>query len=776
MKRLYRISLFLISFGAMISMSAQSDLRIGEWRSHFAYSEGISVTQDADKVYYAARTGLFTVRKDDLSVELYSKVEGFSDVEVEFIKYHPGRHVLIVVYTNSNVDLAFSDRIVNVNDILENNNIVGSKAINDVFTGLGGIIYFSCDFGLVEFNLDTGKFGFTMFTGTPVNSFTVFDGSFYLATGLGLYRYTDFITGVVSDFSGWELLGENEGLPAGESSQGVVVYESQLFGAVGNALYALEEDQFILWDLRDGHYIRFLSAEGMHLKVGFRCFEDACNGKVHFYTSEGKIGEHGFNCTWRPTYTIEDEQGRVWYADEQRGARKSGNFLWGCEPLDFNTPWSNNVNEVAIKDGVVFVAAGGVSDTYNNREFPDGFYILNDGDWSFFNRTNEPLLGQQGQDVLDYLRVLPHPDSQVLYIGSYYAGLIRYDLVDSTYRFYDQDNSLLQGAAGDALRERVAGMTMDQNGTLWMSCFLAPRPIVAMQSDGSWFNFSVPSGTRLADVVVDRRGYKWFAIISASEGLLVFDDNGTIDDPSDDRYAMINTSNSNLPTNLLTNLAVDRDGDIWVGTAEGPVVFDGAADPFSNSSQGFRVKVEQDGVLSYLLQEEQVTSIAVDGANRKWFGTRNGIFVQSPTGEDQVAHFDTDNSPLPNNIITDIAINSENGDVFIGTQSGLVQMRTDAVFGRRVHELNAYAFPNPVRPDYLGPIAIRGLAQDAAVKITDIAGTVVYETRALGGQAIWNGNDQSGRRAQSGVYLVFSTTEPQFDKPDALVTKILLVN
>ncbi|MDX1406759.1 MAG: two-component regulator propeller domain-containing protein, partial [Saprospiraceae bacterium] len=746
----YRIYFVLLIASLLTQMGvSQNDLRIGQWRAHFAYNEGISVTQDADKVYYAAKTGLFSVRKDDLSVRFLSKVDGLSEVEASRVRYHAGRDVLIIIYANSNIDLVYSSGVVNISDILENNTIVGSKAINDVYAGQGNLIYFSCDFGLVEFNLDTRKFGFTMFTGVPVYGYTVFDGARYLATGQGLFRYQGEGSGTISDFSTWQLLGDDQGLPTGAPAQSVVVYGQKLFAAVDNSLFALEEDAFLLWDLRDGHYLEFMSAEGQHLKVGFRCFEDTCNGTVHFYNSEGKISEHGFGCAWRPLYAIEDEEGRVWYADEQRGARYAASYPWGCNPFTFNTPWSNNINEIAIKDGTVFVASGGVSDTYNNRRYPDGFFILNDGDWSFYNRTNEPLLGEQ--DVLDYLRILPHPDSQFVFVGSYYAGLIKFDLRDSSYQFYDQDNSLLQGAVGDSLRERVAGMTLDAQGTLWMSCFLAPRPIVAMRPDGTWFNFSVPSGTRLADVVVDRRGYKWFAIISASEGLLVFDDNGTIDNPADDRYAMINSGNSNLPTNLLTNLAIDRDGDIWVGTAQGPLVFDGASDPFSNQAQGFRVKVEQDGVLSYLLEEEQITSIAVDGANRKWFGTRNGVFVQSPAGDEEVARFNEENSPLPNNIVTDIAINQETGEVYIGTQSGLVSVRTDAIRGRPFHDVNAYAFPNPVRPEYAGPIAIRGLAEDAAVKITDIAGTVVFETRALGGQAIWDGNDARGQRAQSGV-------------------------
>jgi hypothetical protein len=360
-----------------------------------------------------------------------------------------------------------------------------------------------------------------------------------------------------------------------------------------------------------------------------------------------------------------------------------------------------------------------------------------------------------------------------VYIGTYYAGLIEYDYENFT--VYNQENSILQWAVGDP-RERIAGLDFDTDGNLWMSNFLAPRPIVVKKADGTLKNFSVPGATQLGQVVVDHRGYKWFAVITISDGLLVFDDNGTIDITTDDRYKYFNTSNSALPTNLLATLTVDREGDVWVGTREGPVIFDGAQDPFAGESHGYRVKVDQEGVIAFLLFEDEITTIAVDGGNRKWLGTKSGgVFVQSPDGETQVAQFNTVNSPLLHNTISDIAIDPSNGDVYIGTDAGINVVRTDAIAGTPLHTGNVYAFPNPVRPEYNGPIAVRGLAEDALVKITDVHGSLIYETQALGGQAVWDGRDLSGERASSGVYLVFSTTQSQFDKPDALVTKILVV-
>ena len=772
------VCLWILTALAITShLSAQNALRIGEWRMHLPYNRGLAVSQNDARVFYGTETALLSVRKDDVSdVRIITKIDGLNDIGIINVKYHAPRDVLIAVYENSNIDLVYQEGIVNVNNIETNNTIIGSKRINDIWVGSDDIVFFSCDFGLLEFDIGTGKFGFTMYTGTPVLGFEKHNGAYYVATPDGLYRFSDFDTELVSNFNAWDKLGPAEGLPTEHSAQDVAVYQGQLFAGVDDALYSLEDEEFAFWDEREDRAINFISPEGEHLKVGFVCPNGSCAGQIGFYTLQGWTADGGFQCTGQPLYAIEDEAGRVWYADNTDGIRYAGNYVWGCEYLDLNTPYSSFLSEIVVQDNVVYVAAGGVSDIYNNLRRPDGFSMFENETWSFLNRTNNDQLS--AYDPLDYFRIQPHPnaDSPYVYIGSYYAGLMEYNRTDSVFKFYDQDNSALQGAVGDPERERVAGLAFDRDVNLWMTCYLAPEPLVVKKADGTWKSFSTPSSNQLGQLVVDERGYKWAAVISSSEGLLVFDDGGTIDNAGDDRYRVFRTTNSNLPTNSVTNLTVDKFGDIWVGTSMGPVVFDGGSNPFEGDNQGYRVVVDQDGILSYLLGEEQINSIAIDGANRKWIGTGNGVFVQSPDGEDQVATFNVDNSPLIDNQIIDIAINPEDGEVFIGTASGIVSMRADAIEGTPKHKSSAYAFPNPVDPDYEGPIAIKGLAENAAVKITDVSGVVVYETRALGGQAIWDGKIKDGDRAASGVYLVFSTTESSFDKPDALVTKILLVN
>ena len=392
--------------------------------------------------------------------------------------------------------------------------------------------------------------------------------------------------------------------------------------------------------------------------------------------------------------------------------------------------------------------------------------------WTTINQFNNPALAATGLE--NFFRILPHPTENKLYVGSYWGGLLEYDYENFT--VYNSSNSSLRFAVGD-VRERVSGLAFDDDNNLWITNYLAERPLSVLKADGTWRSFDLPCSniTNVSQIVVDHRGYKWIMLYSKSASLIVYDDNGTIDNDSDDPCIQLSSFNTAIPSNSLFSIAVDLEGDIWVGTAEGPVVFDGGADIFGGH-EGSRIKVEQDGVLNFLFGEETIYTIAVDGANRKWFGTSSGVFVQSPAGNEEVASYNTSNSPMLSNRIIDIAIDNNNGIVYIATNGGIMSLRTDAIEGDLIHSSDVYAWPNPVRPDHDGPIAIRGLARDAVVKITDIRGQILFETRSLGGQAIWDGKDLNGEPAETGVYLVFSTAGSDgFNKPDALVTKILVV-
>ena len=234
-------------------------------------------------------------------------------------------------------------------------------------------------------------------------------------------------------------------------------------------------------------------------------------------------------------------------------------------------------------------------------------------------------------------------------------------------------------------------------------------------------------------MVIDGNGYKWVKQIT---GIITVFDSGNLDDDTDDRSYLITSNNSNLPNQNITAMAVDREGAVWVGTTDGVVIFDCNSLLFDGACAGNLPVVNQDNFNGNLLEGEEVRAIAIDGGNRTWVGTSNGLFLLdvAETRYRQLAYFNEANSPLFANEIQHLAIDDVNGYVYIATDLGLQSIRGEATGGRRrMPDCLGNVFPNPVEPGYDGPIAISDLPTNANVKITDASGRLVYETLALGG-------------------------------------------
>ena len=402
-------------------------------------------------------------------------------------------------------------------------------------------------------------------------------------------------------------------------------------------------------------------------------------------------------------------------------------------------------------------------------------YIYKEGAWDNINVLNNP--GESGLSGLsNFFRVVKNPVTEKVYFGSFGFGLVEYDEETKELTRYNTDNSKLQGAQGDLGNTRITGLATDNQGNLWITNHAAEKPLVVYTIDGLWQKYEIPQNQFVANVKVDQQGYKWMVLTGSGGGVMVFDDNGTLADLLDDRTRLINSGNSELPTNTVRTLEVDKDGNVWVGTSEGAVVFECGASAFDlDVCRGVRRKVVVGGNVAFLLETEDVYAIETDGGNRKWFGSRNGIFVQSSDGEDQVIRYTSENSSLYDNTIIDLEFDEQTGVMWIASNKGLQSIKTETLGAEERHASEVYTYPNPVRPDYIGPIAIKGLVNNANVKITDMNGRLVYETTALGGQAIWDGNDYSGRRADTGVYLVFSSGGPAFGTPDSFVSKIFVI-
>jgi len=304
----------------------------------------------------------------------------------------------------------------------------------------------------------------------------------------------------------------------------------------------------------------------------------------------------------------------------------------------------------------------------------------------------------------------------------------------------------------------------------------APSLLSRKTPAGEWTAYSLgsaASGVEVDKIAIDLENQKW--LLGRNLNLYVFNDNNTPDNPADDLTKKLssNAGGGAIPGSFVRSIAVDREGLVWLGTDEGVVVFYSPQNVFSGQNfDAQKVLIEQDGYGQYLLETETVTAIAVDGSNRKWFGTdRAGLFLMSADGTKQIAHFTEENSPLLSNSITALTLNDD-GELFIATPKGLVSYRSEAVPPKETLS-EVQVFPNPVYQNFTGNIAIRGLVENSNVKITDISGNLVYSTAAQGGQAVWNGYNFDGKKATTGVYLVFISNN---DGTKTEVTKIMIVN
>ncbi len=770
------ISVFIFSSLLSISVNAQTPLKIGQWQSHYAYQFGTFVTQSPTHVFYGNNQGMLKIEKEAREIERISTVDGLSESGMGFIKYDPFNELLVATYFNGNIDFIHEDGELDNLPFLATSIVLGDKTINDILIETDTTAYLSMGFGLKILNIRDQEFGDETRAGFPFSQVAVWNNDLYAATEEGIYQITLDGSKNIQDFNAWTHLAGTNGFPADYSTEVIAAYKGDLYFDIDDTIFRYDGNTLTsLWESDDFSPI-YMTTEGPHLLVGLSCTRlsdgRACNGQVLFFDEETLVNSinSSSGCINRPTYGVEDAQGRVFFADEWDEFRMTEIGENDCNTFIVNSPFNLLAGELLLDDGELWVAPEVVLPdlAFNDR----GFYSFIEGSWTNYNAANAPGL----DGVKGIYRVAVSPDKKEVFFGTRWTnGLFKLNRETDEITVFSNEEAKLKPSA-DPARSRVTGLAYDEQNILWIGNHTeASKGLIALKPDGEFTDdfLSLPSrSTR--QILVDNEGYLWIA--SDNLGVFVYDYAGTVDDPSDDRIRSINTNNSVLPDNSVVSLAQDLDGGIWVGTRNGAVVFECQGDPLNTDCRGSHPRVVVNNIPALLLDETIVNTIAVDAANRKWFGTRSGIFVQSSDGSERLATFDKDNSPLFDNIINDIAIDQNTGLVYISTGKGIISLRTDASGIDQNHSSKITAFPNPVRPEYDGPIAIKGFARDANIKITDISGRLVFETTALGGQAIWDGRDYNGRKANSGVYLVYATRTSNRDVPTAVVTKILLMN
>lgn len=770
-----KTNIFLFVFFIFNSLLAQG-IPIGQWRDHLPYSNAVAVADAGDRVYCATTSSLFYYRRDDNSLNRITKINGLSDICISTINYHPNTKTLIVAYNNSNIDLIVNNNIINISDI-KRKNIPGKKNINKIMF-VGNFAYLSCGFGIVELDLMRQEIKNTFYIGPLGERIEVFDlayngTSFYAATEQGIY-FADKDVPNLANYEYWAkdtsiINYNNKFTSIAFFSNKLFVNRKTLAAAKPDTIMYKDGNQWYYFDSIHTNKIEDINVSNGSLVVSYdyfvRVFDDNLSMIRGVYQYNGHYA--------LPKGAFVDNENKVWIADTRYGLIR---YIWEQDNTVMypNGPLTCNVFKITAESGDLWVAPGLRDEsTWSNMYNLDGVFSFIDETWNNIDRDVF-----HGFDTIhDIVTIAVDPtDKKRVYAGSWQRGLLEF--YDSQFvNIYNENNSTLTSAQS-FYWIGVGGLCFDQSNNLWITNSSVNNVLSVKTPAGQWYTYSFPSlvnDNAIGELVIDQYNQKW-VIIGRGYGILVFNDNNTLSNTSDDKVKKLGTSvgNGNLPSANVISLAVDLKGQIWVGTDMGIAVFYSPGNVFSNENfDAQQILVTLGGYNQYLLETETVTAIAVDGADRKWIGTANsGVYLLSADGTQELLHFNTNNSPLFSNNIKTIAINHENGEVFIGTSLGIISYKSDATEGSEDYT-DVYAYPNPVRENYNGYIAIKGLVTDVDVKITDVAGNLVYSTIANGGQAIWNGRNLNGEKVKTGVYLVFCSNA---DGSKTFVTKILFIN
>ena len=727
------------------------------------YNSTKDIEFDGTKVYAATPYSIFTVNINDRSIERLSKITGLSETGISVIKYDDVSQKMYIAYNNSNIDIIYRNDIINLPDIKQDN-VVGDKRINSIFPK-NDRVYLSTGLGVIVIDAERFEVSDTWFIGeggvqVKVNGFTEGGGHFYAATSEGLKRSP--VSGVNhADFSQWELMSGQNGLSSGEVGN-VVTFSGNIIVQKSDSLYILQGNDWQVF-YQDEWSIANVNVSGQNLLLS----QVRSSGESKVTILDAGANVMRVLTQLEPISKPREAMiinGEPWLADQFGGLTHFQSSSYNnYKP---NSPEGIATGEMVVHNNILYATAGSVNEAWNYLYNGDGIFKFNDGEWTNINRYRFSEI----DSLLDYITVAIDPRDESIWAGSYGGGLLNVKN-DSQFEIYKQ--GFIEAAIGDPTSFRVSGLAFDGQNNLWISNFASTQPLKVRKGDGSWTNFSIPFflfENSLTQILIDADSQKWI-VAAKSNNVIVFNDNNTIDNVGDDRWRLYGAGagNGNLPEGVVMSLAKDKNGMIWVGTSNGIGVIQCAYDAFS--AQGCDAVwpiVQQGNFAGYLFSGQEIRSIAVDGADRKWAATKNGVWLVSPNGEKLIYHFTEANSPLLSDDVRKIAINGKTGEVFFATMNGICSFRSTATEGLGVND-DVIIFPNPVPPGFTGTIGIRGLVNNANVKIVELNVRLVYQTRALGGQATWDGRDYLGRRISTGVYLVLvnedgSTGEPRKER------------
>ena len=754
-------------------LTATAQTAIGSWRSHAAYHNATQCAKVGEMIYVVSDGSLYSYSIDDEFVECYDKTNLLSDQGIRHITVDEQTNTLVIIYDNANIDLIAPDgEVTNVTDYVSK--VTLDPTVNDIRM-IGSNAYIATNFGLTVLNVARAEFANTYMLGKVTNSCLAHDGFIYAATTSGLYRGN--MAENLLDTGNWELVSKS-------------VYAR--LEAFDNALVALGNDKSV-------YRINTTDGTSSLLRKGSFNFVHTIEGRlfvgnkthVFVYTSFPQFVQ----LTFDGSVTHITADGNTYWATNGKGGLNGYTYNKETKSVERNvgdivpnSPVRNYCQYLSFVGDDRLLVAGGCLN-YFDKTFYDGTLMMyEEGAWTSFQE--EGIAEQTGVHYKNLTSIVQDPkDENHHYASSFGQGI--YEFRDmQLVAHYDHNNSILESAAPSSKRyTRISRLQYDKQGNLWISnadgAGNVKSPLKILKPDGTMTDIyykELEYLPTITEVLFDQRGRLWVVSMRYDVRLFCIDLNGTLENTADDRIRIFNekfTDQDGQSTEVfyINDIAEDLNGDIWVMTDAGLYVLYNTEKVFNTDYHFTKIKVPRnDGTnyADYLLNGVYTTCMEVDAANRKWIGTlNNGLYLIGPNGLETIHHFTKDNSPLPSNTIESLAMQHATGELYIGTDKGLVSYTTEATRGESEYdEEKVYAYPNPVTPDYNGPITVVGLKANSNVKITNTAGRLVAEGTSLGGSFTWDGKTPQGQRVATGVYYVLGTDE---EGQEGIVTKILFI-
>lgn len=748
------------------------ELPIGGWRDELPYNQLIALAESNDFIYAATPYSVLSYHKNTAVFERISKVNGLSDFGVKTIAYTKNYNTLLIAYTNSNIDLIKDGKIINLSDI-KRKSILGNKTIYNILF-VNQFAYLSCGFGIVVVDILKEEIKDTYYLSNSGNSIKVYDlaildNEFFVATENGIYR-AGITNPNLANFANWTKLNH---LPfPNDPYNHIEKFQNYL---VANRLTNISNDQFFA--VTKSNWIA-MTCPINEKTQGLYVFDDKLysvhpsaiglfNTNFEFIRRLDSYGQ-SFSANPQLGAILKSANQKFYIADKLQGLVISSDLL-NFTPNVLNGPRSTSVYDLSVYGTKAAIASGGRDESFGNVYMNDGVFSYSDGMWTNFYKTQTPAL----DTAIDFVCVdVNKNNTEEFAVGTWGKGVYTFN-ENGFDKAYGKHNSSLTPNSTYSHIMRIGGVAYDSKNNLWVASAVSNALLHKRDPSGKWtaFELGAWSAQDIKDIHIDKQDNIWILLRKGNTNLaFVFDEKQA---SGQQLKGLTNAAGKGrIPGTQLLSVAHDLDGEIWLGTDEGIGVIYQPQNIFGTGDyDAQKIIVERDGYAQYLLESEKVKAIAVDGANRKWVGTeRAGVFLLSADGREEIHHFTAENSPLYSNNINAIGLN-ENGEVFIGTENGLLVYRGSSSVSNPSFS-DVYAFPNPVRPDYKGAIAIRGLSRDAYVKITDISGRLVFEMLSEGGQAIWSGENMNGQRVNTGIYLVFIANT---DGTESIVSKIMFI-